>query len=182
MLGWRQDTVEATQDDHRKHDQAILRRPVRSPKPVAISQILAFSSSCVWMFTDSLLLPGRRPPVVALQPSCCHSRVDDLDPASREIVGIPRGDCRRCCTNRHRPARGQSTGSSSPDDAIRHWSAEVGHQIEDLTTEDGLTPLPSWTPGEKTIAGYPPDSVLLLVLAVDSARLRCDHDVTPRSL
>ena len=27
-----------------------------------------------------------------------------------------------------------------------------------------------------------PDSVLLLVLAVDSARLRCDHDVTPRSL
>ena len=24
-----------------------------------------------------------------------------------------------------------------------------------------------------------PDSVLLLVLAVDSARLRCDHDVTP---
>ena len=47
--------------------------------------------------------------------------------------------------------------SSSPDDAIRHWSAEVGHPIEDLTTEDGLTPLPSWTPGEKTIAGYPPD-------------------------
>ena len=35
---------------------------------------------------------------------------------------------RRCCTNRHRPARGQSTGSSSPDDAIRHWSAEVGHR------------------------------------------------------
>ena len=58
----------------------------------------------------------------------------------------------RWCTNRHRPARGQSTGSSSSDDAIRHWSAEVGHPIEDLTTEDGLTPLPSWTPGEKTIA------------------------------
>ena len=65
---------------------------------------------------------------------------------------VDRGNCRRCCTNRHRPARGQSTGSSSPDDAIRHWSAEVGHPIEDLTTEDGLTPLPSWTPGEKTIA------------------------------
>ena len=27
-----------------------------------------------------------------------------------------------------------------------------------------------------------PDSVLLLVLAVDSARLRCDHDVTPPDL
>ena len=29
-----QDTIEPTQDDHGKHDQAILRRPVRSSKPV----------------------------------------------------------------------------------------------------------------------------------------------------
>ena len=55
----------------------------------------------------------------------------------------------RCCTNRHWPARGQSTGSS-PADAIRRWSAESGHPIQDLTAEDGLTPLPSWAPGAKT--------------------------------
>ena len=58
---------------------------------------------------------------------------------------------RRCCTNRNWPARCQST-RSSPADAIRHWSAEGGHPIEDLTAEDGLTPLPSWTPGAKAIA------------------------------
>ena len=29
--------------------------------------------------------------------------------------------------------------------------AEVGHPIEDLTTEDDLTPLPGWTPGAKPI-------------------------------
>ena len=57
----------------------------------------------------------------------------------------------RCCTNRHGPARGPPTGSS-PADAIRHGSSEGGHPIQDLTAEDGLTPLPSWTPGAKTIA------------------------------
>ena len=40
----------------------------------------------------------------------------------------------------------------SPADAIRHWSAELGHPIEDLTAEDDLTPLPGWAPGAKTIA------------------------------
>ena len=58
---------------------------------------------------------------------------------------------RRCCTNRPWPARGQSTGSS-PADAIRHWSAEGGHPIEDLTADDDLTPLPCWAPGAKAIA------------------------------
>ena len=43
-----------------------------------------------------------------------------------------------CCTNRHEPARCSPTGSS-PADAIRHWSAEGGHPIQDLTAEDGLT-------------------------------------------
>ncbi len=57
----------------------------------------------------------------------------------------------RCCTNRQGPARCQSTGSS-PANAIRHWSAEGGHPIEDLTAEDDLTPLSSWTPGAKAIA------------------------------
>ena len=73
----------------------------------------------------------------------------------------PLGQCRiargggggagRCCANRHGPARCPPTGSS-PADAIRHWSAEGGHPIQDLAAEDGLTPLPSWTPGAKGIA------------------------------
>ena len=71
-----------------------------------------------------------------------YAKVDHLE------AGGPLG---RCCTNRQWPARGQSTGSS-PADAIRHWSAESGHPIEDLTAENGLTPLPSWTPGAKAIS------------------------------
>ena len=61
------------------------------------------------------------------------------------------GRHRRCCMNRHWPARCQPAGSS-PADAIRRWSAEGGHPIEDFTAEDDLTPLPSWTPGAKAIA------------------------------
>ena len=57
----------------------------------------------------------------------------------------------RCCMNLHGPARFQPTGFS-PADAIRHWSAEGGHPIQDLAAEDGLTPLPSWTPGAKAIS------------------------------
>ena len=49
---------------------------------------------------------------------------------------------RRCCTNRHGPARGPPTGFL-PADAIRHWSAEGGHPIQDLTAENDLTPLSS---------------------------------------
>ena len=58
---------------------------------------------------------------------------------------------RRCCTNRNWPARCQPTGSS-PADAIRRWSAEGGHPIQDRAAEDGLTPLPGWAPGAKTIS------------------------------
>ena len=57
----------------------------------------------------------------------------------------------RCCTNPHWPARCPPTGSS-PADAIRHWSAEGGHPIEDPTADDDLTPLPCWAPGAKAIA------------------------------
>ena len=65
---------------------------------------------------------------------------------------VPRpGDLRRCCTNPHWPARCQPTGFS-PADAIRHWSAEGGHPIEDFAAEDHLTPLPGWAPGAKAIA------------------------------
>ncbi len=61
------------------------------------------------------------------------------------------GADRRCCTNRNWPARCQPTGPS-PADAIRRWPAKVGHPIQDLATEDGLTPLPGWTPGSKAIS------------------------------
>ena len=57
----------------------------------------------------------------------------------------------RCCTNRDWPARCPPTGSS-PVEAIRHWSAEGGHPIEDLTAEDDLTPLPGWAPGPEVIS------------------------------
>ena len=46
----------------------------------------------------------------------------------------------RCCTNPHWPARCPPTGFS-PADAIRHWSAEGGHPIEDFAAEDHLTPV-----------------------------------------
>ena len=69
----------------------------------------------------------------------------------RSRCSLRRRSKRRCCTNRHWPARGPPTGSS-PADVIGHWPAEGGHPIEDLTAEDGLTPLPSWTPGAKTIS------------------------------
>ena len=57
----------------------------------------------------------------------------------------------RWCMNRHWPARCPPTGFL-PADAIRRWSAEGGHPIQDLTAEDGLTPLPGWAPGAKTIS------------------------------
>ena len=76
-------------------------------------------------------------------------------PSGDRVRGQPHGDIaslgRRCCTNRHGPARCPPTGSS-PADAIRHWSTEGGHPIQDLTAEDGLTPLPGWAPGAKAIA------------------------------
>ena len=61
------------------------------------------------------------------------------------------GRAGRCCTNPHWPARCQPTGFS-PADAIRHWSAEGGHPIEDFAAEDYLTPLPGWAPGAKAIS------------------------------
>ena len=63
----------------------------------------------------------------------------------------PDGSMRRCCTNRHGPARCPPTGSS-PVEAIRHGSAEGGHPIEDRTAENDLTPLPGWPPGPEALS------------------------------
>ena len=49
-------------------------------------------------------------------------------------------------------ARTMPTTGFSPADAIRHWSAEGGHPIEDFAAEDHLTPLPGWAPGAKAIS------------------------------
>ena len=83
--------------------------------------------------------------VIRLSPARSKTLVGRILPISQPIA-----EARRCCTNRHRPARYPPTGSS-PADAIRHGSAEGGHPIQDLAAEDGLTPLPSWTPGAKAI-------------------------------
>ena len=56
-------------------------------------------------------------------------------------------------TNRDGPARGPPTGSS-PVEAIRHGSAELGHPIEDRTAEDDLTPLPGWPPGPEALSDH----------------------------
>ena len=75
---------------------------------------------------------------------------DRREHAAEEAAG--RGCAgRRCCTNRNWPSRCQST-RSSPADAIRHWSAEGGHPIEDFAAEDHFTPLPGWAPGAKAIS------------------------------
>ena len=71
--------------------------------------------------------------------------------ACRDGAAGRRGARGRCCTNPHWPARCQPTGSS-PADAIRHWSAEGGHPIEDFAAEDHFTPLPGWAPGAKAIS------------------------------
>ena len=75
-----------------------------------------------------------------------HGEADPARPRDR-----PGSRAGRCCTNPHWPARCQPTGFS-PADAIRHWSAEGGHPIEDFAAEDYLTPLPGWAPGAKAIS------------------------------
>ena len=98
-------------------------------------------------------VPARRrapPRPAAPPPRAPHHPSASCDAAPRKGARPPGTAARRCCTNRHRPARCPPTGSS-PADAIRHWSAEGGHPMQDLAAEDGLTPLPSWTPGAKAI-------------------------------
>ena len=103
---------------------------------------------------SSLVHPRRGNHHARPTPHATHDR--DVALPVRELRGRREhrrraGDPWRCCTNRPWPARCPPRGSS-PADAIRHWSAEGGHPIEDLTAEDDLTPLPSWTPGAKAIA------------------------------
>ena len=81
--------------------------------------------SCPWFGLYSPLVPDQRRRLFA------RSSLAILD------------DHRRCCMNRHWPARCLPT-EFLPADAIRRWSAKGDHPIQDLTAEDDITPLPGW--------------------------------------
>ena len=103
-----------------------------------------------------------------------------LDEGTLDIDTVGATALGRCCMNRHWPARCQPTGFL-PADAIRRWSAEGGHPIQDLTAEDDLTPLPGWAPGAKTIAddGLVSEERVLhpaLTMVSDACFRRARHD------
>ena len=52
-----------------------------------------------------------------------------------------RGDPRRWCADAGRPTRFKPS-SPSPTDAVRDGSAKLGHPVQNVTREHGLTPLP----------------------------------------
>ena len=71
------------------------------------------------------------------------------------------------------PHDAQSKGSS-PADAIRHWSAEGGHPIEDLIAEDDLTPLPKLDSGRE---GRPIGQIVTLESSYSNISIRRDFNV-----
>ena len=57
---------------------------------------------------------------------------------------VPLGDVvdgRRWCADAGRPTRFKPS-SPSPTDAVRDGSAKLGHPVQNVTREHGLTPLP----------------------------------------
>ena len=54
---------------------------------------------------------------------------------------VRRGDVRRWCADAGRPTR-FTPSSPSPTDAVRDGSAKLGHPVQNVTREHGLTPLP----------------------------------------
>ena len=97
-----------------------------------------------------MLLTGHKSRAIFDRYNIIHEQ-ELLEAGDQLVASLAQQAQGRCCMNRHWPARCQPAGSS-PADAIRRWSAEGGHPIEDFTAEDDLTPLPSWTPGAKAIA------------------------------
>ena len=69
-----------------------------------------------------------------------HARgvFDDLDVAA---LPEPQPDARRWCADAGRPTRFKPS-SPSPPDAVRDGSAKLGHPVQNVTREHGLTPLP----------------------------------------
>ena len=54
---------------------------------------------------------------------------------------FPSYDVRRWCADAGRPTRFKPS-SPSPTDAVRDGSAKLGHPVQNVTREHGLTPLP----------------------------------------
>ena len=78
---------------------------------------------------------------------------DPRRPDARGSPAAARGVVARILTGPHDhwPARCQST-RSSPADAIRHWSAEGGHPIEDLTRARACAAASAVTAGRRSQA------------------------------
>ena len=57
----------------------------------------------------------------------------------------------RWCADAGRPTR-FTPSSPSPTDAVRDGSAKLGHPVQNVTREHGLTPLPRCTACPKTVA------------------------------
>ena len=65
---------------------------------------------------------------------------------------VRRGDVTgRWCADAGRPTRFKPS-SPSPTDAVRDGSAKLGHPVQNVTREHGLTPLPRCTACPKTVA------------------------------
>ena len=67
-------------------------------------------------------------------------RASTVDAAGRRYV-VRNGHLRRWCADAGRPTRFKPS-SPSPTDAVRDGSAKLGHPVQNVTREHGLTPLP----------------------------------------
>ena len=83
------------------------------------------------------------PPDCGILGPCRHCvsvrRAGSRAPAPREGRGDPAS--RRWCADAGRPTRFKPS-RPSPTDAVRDGSAKLGHPVQNVTREHGLTPLP----------------------------------------
>ena len=71
-----------------------------------------------------------------------QGRHQDLVDVGAEALAIDRAvEVRRWCADAGRPTRFKPS-SPSPTDAVRDGSAKLGHPVQNVTREHGLTPLP----------------------------------------
>ena len=88
-----------------------------------------------WQVFGRAVLSGDHRPMGSFCGPVHHLAYNSVRILLTSFSKTPVSTSRRCCTNPHWPARCQPTGFS-PADAIRHWSAEGGHPIEDFAAED----------------------------------------------
>ena len=122
--------VMATRLDHLR----VERRGTEDPtddRPVELEAVGDDQGTCCELHARRDVTNERQGVPVAASPDDSRRPETRPDLNRREHPRRPRlppGE-RRCCTNRDWPARCQPTGSS-PADAIRLWSADGGHPIE----------------------------------------------------